>query len=44
MAKDAVAGYLSVLEENKHEIPVEKSGVTVSEVLVEVPMKKLKTI
>ena len=39
MVKDAIGGYISVLEEAKEEIPVEKPGVTISEVYAEVPVR-----
>lgn len=41
MAKDAIDGYLSVLQEDKEEIPVEKQGVVISEVLTQAPLVKV---
>lgn len=43
MAEDVVEGYLSVLNENKQEIPVERPGITISEVFAKVPAKRVKT-
>ncbi|MFH1402370.1 MAG: type II toxin-antitoxin system HicB family antitoxin [Patescibacteria group bacterium] len=40
MAKDAVGGYLSVLKENNQEIPIEQSGLTISEIFAEIPVKR----
>ncbi|MFH1402146.1 MAG: type II toxin-antitoxin system HicB family antitoxin [Patescibacteria group bacterium] len=40
MAKDAVGGYLSVLKENNQEIPIEQSGITISEIFAEIPAKR----
>ncbi len=44
MAEDAVAGYLSVLNENKQEIPAEKQGTMISEVFAEIPINKANAI
>jgi len=38
MAKDAISGYLSVLQEDKEEIPVEKEGIVISEVSAEISL------
>ena len=41
MANDAVIGYLSVLNENKQEIPAEKQGITISEIFAEIPVRRI---
>lgn len=40
MAKDVIGGYLGVLRDNKNEIPVERSGITISEIFAEMPAEK----
>ena len=44
MAEDAVAGYLSVLNENKQEIPAEKQSTMISEIFAEIPLNKASAI
>lgn len=44
MAKDAVGGYLSVLKENNQDIPIEQSGITISEIFAEIPVKRKRTL
>ncbi len=39
MVKDAIDGYISILEEENKEIPIEKQGVTISKVYTEIPLK-----
>ena len=38
MAQDAIAGYISILKEDKEEIPVEKEEITISKVFAEIPV------
>ena len=40
MARDAVVGYLNVLRDDNCDIPVEQSGVIISETLSEIPVKR----
>ena len=39
LVKDAIVGYVSVLNDDNEEIPTEKKGVTISEVYAEIALK-----